>query len=290
MRRVVVGIDGRARSGPAMARAAEEARRLTASLDVVSVWSYPPLSSEEQLLTTPHMVEADLRDRVDRQVEEALGPLAPCDLQVHVRIERGPPGKCLLAAAEGADLLVVGRRDRSHVRHLLLGSVADQCIRYAPCPTMVVPAPDDQLGDPTGPIVVGVDSSPDAQRALRWAVDAAGRSGCTVAAIHCWDDPMAGTGELSDPPPDLDLLEELARRRLTAWVFDAAIPDGRHLHPLVRRGDPAIILVHEASAARLLVVGSRGRGGFSRLLLGSVAHHAAHLAASPVVVLPHHRS
>lgn len=286
MGRVVVGIDGSAPSGAALARAVEEAGRRGADLVVVSAWSYPPLSSEEQLHSTPAMVEREVRLGTDRQVEEALGG-GPDPVSLDVRVERGPPARTLLAAADGADILVVGRRDRSVLRHLLLGSVADQCLRHAPCPVMVVPGAEDVGGDPRGPVVVGVDGSVDAQRALGWALEEARRSGCELRVVTCGEDPMAGTGETIDPPPDLAVTEEVARRRLARAVDDAGGPGGVPVEPCVEWGDPATILVHHAGSARLLVVGSRGRGGFRRLVLGSVAHHAAHLAPCPVVVLPH---
>lgn len=287
MGRVVVGIDGTAPSGAALGRAVEEAERRAAELVVVAAWSYPPLSSEEQLHTAPTMVEREVRHGTDRQVEAVLGPRSAGAVEIDVRVVRGPPARSLLAAAEGADLLVVGRRDRSVVRHLLLGSVADQCLRHAPCPVLVVPPSEDSGGAPDGPVVVGVDGSADAQRALRWAREEADRSGCELRVVSCWEDPMAGTGEVTDPPPDLAVSEEVLRRHLARQVADAGGPEEVPVELRVERGDPATVLVHHAGSARLLVVGSRGRGGFSRLLLGSVAHHAAHLAPCPVVVLPH---
>ena len=287
MARVVVGIDGGSGSGPVLRQAADEARRRRAELRVVSVWSYPPLSTEERLATTSTMVGDEVRALTEQQVARAIGCPATSDLLVEVCVRRGAPAPTLMAASEGADLLVVGRRDPSALRRLVLGSVADQCIRHAPTAVMVVPPPEDQ-GTPTpGRVLVGIDGSPDAARALDWALAEAQRRGGHVTALHCGEEPLTGTLELPIPPPDRAAWEEQARRRLRCWTASAVPPEGVRIHRCARIGDPTRTLVAESAGAEVLVLGSRGLGGFRRLLLGSVAHHAAHLASCPVVVLPH---
>ncbi len=134
-------------------------------------------------------------------------------------------------------------------------------------------------------IVVGVDGSEAAREALRWAVDEARRRDATVEAVYAWHQPFVMgyeyMGEL-----DLGHFEQEAKEILDAAV-DAVDATGiaaveRKLVP----GSAAGALVEEAKGAALLVVGSRGRGGFTGLLLGSVSLQVAHHAPCPVVILP----
>jgi nucleotide-binding universal stress UspA family protein len=134
-------------------------------------------------------------------------------------------------------------------------------------------------------IVVGVDGSQAAREALQWAVDEARRRNATVEAVYAWHQPfMAGyilEGEL-----DLGHYEEEAQEILDRAVD--GVKDGGDV-AIERRlvaGSAAGALVEEAKGAALLVVGSRGRGGFSGLLLGSVSQQAAHHAPCPVVIIP----
>jgi nucleotide-binding universal stress UspA family protein len=132
-------------------------------------------------------------------------------------------------------------------------------------------------------IVVGVDGSEPAQAALQWAVDEARRRNAVVEAVHAWHQPgvtgYAYTGEI-------DLSEFIAE---TKEILDGAIAavdsSGVTVEAKVMSGGAAQVLVEEAKGADLLVVGSRGRGGFSGLLLGSVSQQAAHHAPCPVVIV-----
>lgn len=135
-------------------------------------------------------------------------------------------------------------------------------------------------------IVVGVDGSQAAREALRWAIDEARLRNAIVEAVYAWHQPfMAGfmmEGEL-----DLGHYEEEAQK-----ILDSAV-DGMNdrgdvtIERKLVAGSAAGALVDEAKGAALLVVGSRGRGGFSGLLLGSVSQQAAHHAPCPVAIIPH---
>jgi nucleotide-binding universal stress UspA family protein len=136
-------------------------------------------------------------------------------------------------------------------------------------------------------IVVGVDGSEQAQRALQWAVDEARRRGAKVEAIHAWHLPYVGAAPYAAMALEPDSIEAGARRTLDEAV-DAA--DTAGLEPPVERvlveGPAARALLDAGKGATLLVVGSRGRGGFAGLLLGSVSQQVAHHAPCPVVILP----
>jgi nucleotide-binding universal stress UspA family protein len=138
---------------------------------------------------------------------------------------------------------------------------------------------------PTVPrIVVGVDGSAAATRALVWAMGQAAVTGGVVEAVIAWDIP-AGYG-IGPTVVDGDELVGNAERTLADAVAEAsAARPGIAVHPKVLRGHPAKLLVDQANDADLLVVGSHGHGGFIGALLGSVSQRCVQHATCPVVVV-----
>ena len=133
-------------------------------------------------------------------------------------------------------------------------------------------------------IVVGVDGSEAGRDALRWALDEARRRNATVEAVHAWHQPgVMSYGYLGQI--DLDSFEEDAQHVLDA-AFDGVDTSGVSVERKLIPGGAAAILVEEAKGADLLVVGSRGRGGFAGLMLGSVSQQAAHHAPCPIAIIP----
>ncbi|MEW2548252.1 universal stress protein [Streptomyces sp. NPDC047002] len=131
-------------------------------------------------------------------------------------------------------------------------------------------------------VVVGVDGSPSSKEALRWAVSQAKDTGAVVEAVIAWDVPVTGWPAA------------VPSRQFAAWAagtLDETVEDvlGAEVPVTVRRaargGHPAKVLVDAARGADLLVVGSRGHGGFAGALLGSVGLHCARHAPCPVVVV-----
>ncbi|MEU0368848.1 universal stress protein [Streptomyces sp. NPDC006283] len=143
-------------------------------------------------------------------------------------------------------------------------------------------------GEKTGPIVVGVDGSDASKQALRWAVRQAEVTGAVVEAVTAWDVPHSHGARAWLPPAsgaEADL-EAGARKELTETVDEVAGSQPRvEVRVEVHRGTPAEVLLHAARTASLLVVGSRGRGAFAGMLLGSVAQHCTQHAACPVLVI-----
>jgi nucleotide-binding universal stress UspA family protein len=141
-------------------------------------------------------------------------------------------------------------------------------------------------------IVVGIDGSDSAQAALRFALDEARLRGSAVRAVAVWQVPATWYGGTLAPPVD-GLDEELeagTRRTLERALAGAGErAAGLDVESVVREGAPARVLLEEADDAELLVVGSRGLGGFRGLLLGSVSQQCSHHAPCPVVVVPHER-
>lgn len=134
-------------------------------------------------------------------------------------------------------------------------------------------------------IVVGVDGSANGLEALRWAVDEAARRGAVVEAVNAWTVPFVEGYPYAGVRLEPGELEQASTAVLDEAV--AALGDVEvEIQKVPRCGSPASVLVEAAKGADLLVVGSRGRGGFTGLLLGSVSQQVSHHAPCPVVIVP----
>jgi len=140
-------------------------------------------------------------------------------------------------------------------------------------------------------ILVGVDGSAPAQRALEFAAQEAELRAARLRVVSAWEIPPAVYGGGFAPALDQDALD--AFREHAETIVREAIDTVERLHPTLQvegttpEGQPAQALLHEATEATLIVVGNRGRGGFSSLLLGSVSQQVVHHAPCPVIVVPH---
>ena len=135
-------------------------------------------------------------------------------------------------------------------------------------------------------IVVGVDGSSGARAALRFAVREARLRGAAVRAVTAWRVPAIVYGGGYAPAIDPTMLEENASTALEEAIAAlGAQASGVEIERVIRVGQPAQVLVEAAAGADLLVVGSRGHGGFAGLLLGSVGQQVAHHAPCPVVIV-----
>lgn len=151
-------------------------------------------------------------------------------------------------------------------------------------------------GDSTGRIVVGVDGSDVARRALAWALDEGRLRKWSVIAVHSYMIPpllMVPEATPVGPPtvPDPGLIEQLEERakKLVGDELDQADTSDVAAEGRVGSGTAADVLLQAAQDADLLVVGTRGKGGFTGLLLGSVSGQVAHHAPCPVVIVPRSR-
>jgi nucleotide-binding universal stress UspA family protein len=136
-------------------------------------------------------------------------------------------------------------------------------------------------------IVVGVDGSASAQQALRFAVREARLRHATVRAVMAAHLASVAYAEIGGFGPDLNpnVLEESARAQLDHAVDALGEQDDVEIERVVDLGQPTQVLIQEARGADLLVVGSRGHGGFTGLLLGSVSYQCATHASCPVVIV-----
>lgn len=287
---VVVGVDGSAPSLSAVDWAATDAVRRDRPLHILHaiVWlpADAPLPSA-YAANIHHEAARIVAEAVDRAERAAQG----------VRITTATPvdsaAVALLHAAQHACEVVVGNRGHGGFTGLLLGSVGVQVAAHAPCPVVVVRHEQRPPGSEAGRIVVGIDGSHDADEALQFAFDYASSCGAGVTALlaYQWPGSPSRPDDLLPLTFDADDLGEEEQRTLgesTAGWRDS-YPDVDFRTTTVR-GRTAAALVEHSAGARLLVVGSRGRGGFSGLLLGSVSQAAIHHAACPVAVLRHART
>ena len=143
---------------------------------------------------------------------------------------------------------------------------------------------DGGAGTGPGRIVVGVDGSPSSARALQWAVGQARHTGAEVHAVVAWMPPTVyawGPGL----PDDIDWAEDCATGLEQSIKEALDDEDAARVHRHVVRGHPATALLEQAAGADLLVVGCRGHGGFTGMLLGSVSQHVVAHAPCPVLVV-----
>jgi nucleotide-binding universal stress UspA family protein len=228
----------------------------------------------------PEYVEADAKKALETYVTAALGEGAAIEL----RTVNDIPWRALVSTAEQASMLVVGARGLGGFKGLLLGSVSHQCLHHATCPVVVVREPAPERPSDGQRIVVGVDGSPTAATALRWAVDEAERRGAVVDAVHAWQLPFTGPYPYMSPGDDPDRYEENARA-----VLDEAVDGLRSAtkpNKVLSLGGPASTILEAAQGADLVVVGSRGVNALERFLLGSTSMQVVHHAPCPVAVIP----
>jgi nucleotide-binding universal stress UspA family protein len=138
--------------------------------------------------------------------------------------------------------------------------------------------------------VVGVDGSEESRAALRWAADQAVAQGARLEVVCAWDLPFSGLATSYSPEPaGLPDSGEVARRAENA--LDQTLREALEgdtsvdIERVVEAGDPAAVLLRRSQGADLLVVGSRGHGGFSRLLVGSVSEKCVRYATCSVAVI-----
>ncbi len=292
---VVAAVDGSERDEAVVRWAAAEAGRRGSPLHVLNARE----SLSNMLLPAdpsfaPAMVSADELDRLDGSdalVAEATSRARAAAPGVAVTSSRpwGTAASTLLAVAERASTIVVGAGRRGALARFFLGSTALSVIAHAPCPVVVV-GPDGDPAPAHGLLVVGVDGSSDSRAALEYAVDAAERRGADLVVVTAWNVEVED-GYVVTTPGSPEWERVVARHR---EAVERLVVPLREAHPSVAvgleivHGPRVATLVDRSGGADLLVVGSRGRGGFAGMLLGSVSQGVVHEAHCPVAVVTHH--
>ncbi|RZQ66133.1 universal stress protein [Amycolatopsis suaedae] len=284
---MVVGIDGSEEALAAVRWAAAIAAGRHRRLVLVHVVD-DLLGYHRALPLRENMHEA-MRERGHRllgHARDAAREVAP-DVEIATRLRWDTVPAVLLGEAASAALLVLGTPQLRPLGRILVGSVTTALAAHAPCPVAVVRTHTGEQAPPaTGPVVVGVDGSAASEHAVELAFQEASWRGAPLVALHTWNDEFlaavfAETGWELDRPEVEEHERELLAQRLAGW--QEKYPDVT-VHRLVTRGRPADRLLEQAESAQLLVVGSRGRGGFTGMVLGSTSQAVMAHARCPVIV------
>ncbi len=284
---IVAGYDGSPASETAVWWAAAEAGRRRARLRLTYALAMSFLSSPLGIPSVPLPTDV-LREGAERLLAEVAQRIRETfpRLSVDAVVTFGGAAQALLQEATTAVLVVLGSRGLGEFRDLAMGSVSAHVATHATCPVVVVP-PHWQSGQATGGIVVGVDGSKSSLEAIEFAFEQAEARQATLTAVMAWHDPVS-TGP-NDPLPivyDLDTLEEES-----AALLAESMAGHRDKYPNVPvhedlvRGTAHDVLLAAGRSAELLVVGSRGRGAFRGLLLGSTSRALVHHPPCPVAVV-----
>lgn len=283
-RPIVVGFDGSPHARLALRWAVDEAARLKAPLAIVYVIHWYPEFADVTSRETDRRVRERAQQIADEASAEAqrLGPQVP----VTATVEAGQPVTVLCDLSRRARMLVLGSRGHGGFAGLIAGSVSVAVATHAHCPVVVI---RELPGDVAGlPVAVGVDDSPQSRLALDFAFAEAQARGVSVLAVRAWRPPM--TSSLAATP--FLRAEEIAEIEVAEHHFlhDATAPvAARHRDVRVEErviDQPAAAALTEiAPKVQLMVVGSRGHGGFAGLLMGSVGMQLLHYARCPVAVI-----
>jgi len=280
---IVVGVDGSPSALQAVRWAAEEAVRRGLPLRLVTVYSTP--IGLPGGIVEPAVVEQALQEQGKRWLHEAQGIAheVSSELGNDLALMAAAVVPALVHESVNASMLVLGTRGLGGFAGLLIGSTAVLLAGRAHCPMVVVRGDESAKG----PVVVGVDGTPTSEEAVAFAFAEASVHGADLVAVHAWADPVVDTvllghGEPLDFEPAQQRAYETLGERLAGW--QEKYPDV-HVAREVVRDHPSRALLRHADGARLVVVGTRGRGGFQGLVLGSTGQHLLHHAPCPVVVV-----
>lgn len=280
---IVVAVDGSPASSAAAGWAAREAAMRNIPLTVVHAVStptatFPPVPYPESLVTSLEDEGKKAIMHATKVAEEAM----PGDRTVSIgkKLVYSAPVSALLKMADTAEMVVVGSSGHGLLARGLLGSVSSTVVRHANCPVAVVR--DEESPDRRhAPVLLGTDGSPASELATEIAFDEASRRGVDLVAIHAWSDAaVVEVFEIDWPAVEGEAQRSLAES-LAGW--QERYPDVT-VQRFIAQDRAARHLIDKSETAQLVVVGSHGRGGLSRLLLGSVSNAVLHSVRIPIIV------
>lgn len=294
IRKILHATDFSAASRPALDQAllwAELHEAPLVLLNVLTLRTADPFNPEHHF-PEPDELAKRLEALASSEMKTLLAPHRerPLDIKELVRTGFDPEKEILAVAGElGADLIVLGTHGRRGPAHLLLGSVAASVLRGADCPVLVVPSRRPHPVAALKRILAPVDFSDASRKAVKHAAALALATGARLDLLHVIPPldaalPMnlGGIGAVSI----VSDLEPAAKAELERMV--AELPAGVSAESAVWHGAVVGSILNRAqeSAADLIVIGTTGRTGLDRLLLGSVAENVARLAEVPALVVP----
>jgi nucleotide-binding universal stress UspA family protein len=290
---ITVATDGSPAAEAAIRWAAQEAVKSADRLLVAHAIETPiPAYTSYGADMGAYQLDVPALQRAARQLlDSAVSAVRVAHPTLHVdgALERGETGRVLVELAKDSRLLVVGAHEHhGPITDVILGSNARYVLHHATTTVAVIPPPvePDLDRNPTR-IAVGVDGSAPAARALEWAATEAQRWDAELDVIHCWDYPYVPLGASAFETQERIRLDAVHELDAIVDALSVARPDleAVRLERHVVNGSPSGVLLDAAARSDMLVVGTRGRGGFRTLLVGSAAQHVAQHSPCPVVVV-----
>ncbi len=285
-RTVIVGVDGSEAAAHALRWAANKSALFG---DIIPTIAARPPKIYDLIVAPGARADPEpYREAARNQLTSTVAAEAPSLLHRAPVIDDHPrPG--LVDAAADADLLVVGTRGHNAVAATLLGSVSASCVNHSTVPVALIP-PDWPASRPISTVVVGVDGSPNARRALAWVVNGLGPHLAQDGKIVAVGALAAGASTGFGPDPWLAVHQERLEEALESTVaevtaaLDTATPA---IEIRLELQDPRLALPRVTrTEGDLLVVGTRGVSGLGGLRLGSVADALVHHPDVPTIVVP----
>ncbi|MFG1643555.1 universal stress protein [Amycolatopsis sp. NPDC049252] len=286
---VVAGIDGSASAVQAAVWAGAEARRRGRPLRLVQIYTLPQVSAPVAFGSADQVREG-LAQRAGEWLAGARTAVLAehPDLEITTAAREWSPVTALTQETQHAELVVLGSRGLGGFTGLLVGSTAVSVVAHAHCPIVVVRGRTPHDPPPaTGPVLVGADGSPDSDAALAFACEEARLRGTGLIAVHTWSDVLADgvlrPHPLQENPVDIAAAERAKlAEQVVGWQRKYA---DLSIEFEVTRGRPVRTLLERGEDAQLIVVGCRGRGGFTGMLLGSTSQALIAHSPCPVAVV-----
>jgi nucleotide-binding universal stress UspA family protein len=285
---IVVGIDGSESSKAALHWALVEGERNSEPVHVISTWSYPWMVAAPAPIGTAGPPPEEMEVAAEAGLTALVETLSSgSGVEITHEVLQGDAAGALIEASEDASLLVVGSRGRGAFKRAMLGSVSSKVVAHSECPVLVVPegsTPDDS----ERVIVVGVDGSPNSAAALAWAIGRSSPERDEVRAVSVVHNPARRDVERAIELVDHEV--QTAAEALAPVVDpagDLADARGVKFGMEIVAGDAREVLFERGMAADLVVVGVRGEGGISSMVMGSVATYLVHHLPGAIAVVPH---
>lgn len=279
---IVAAVDGSDEAVEALrwaAGMAEQENRLLRVVGAVGIVTggYAPVATMAYSVVAD-AARHDAQRAVDAGVEEARA-VAPA-VTVSGDVIEGRAALALNEISTRSHVLIMGRRGLGGIKGLLLGSVSTNVAAHANCPVVVVsrPAPT------SGPVVVGVDGSHAARAAIGYAFEQADRLGTSLLAVHGYGG-FSSSAFFDHGDQVLRQLHDEAEALVSEQLagFAGRYPDVS-VDTATGIDTPAQRILDAAHGAQLIVMGSRGRGGFRGLLFGSTSQTVVQVAQCPVMI------
>ncbi|MFB7859354.1 universal stress protein [Rhodococcus qingshengii] len=289
---VVVGFDGSSQSRDAVWWGAHEAALKGAPLLLLTTMftpttygvpiGMPAFYFDEQ--------EAAAKKRLAEATELAKQAIGDSAVEIDVELASDPPIPVLRHISKTARVIVVGSHGHGEYTGGLVGSVSSSLAVHSLCPVAIIRGLAGDGDVATRPVVVGVDGSVHSEPAIATAFEEASIRGVELVAVHAWSDVALDVVFSKFREVDWHARQDTERALLAESLAGYAdrYPDVG-VNTVVVKDRPGRNLVNHTERAQLVVLGRRGRGGFSGMFLGSTCREVLHDAHCPVLIVNSHR-